>query len=103
MSRDRLLIDDGEDASLRGSLALVREDASGQTWYTLALKLKFPLLKAGEVVRIRSATVDETSTHKKVLVLSHYSNILVFPHNSKIGKELRSKISDDKADKANLK
>lgn len=73
-------------------------------WYTLALKLKFPLLKAGEAVRIRSATVDETSSHKKVLVLSHYSNILVFPQNSKLGKELRSKITDDKeGNKAALK
>jgi len=79
------------------------KDASGQVWFTLALKLKFPLLKAGEVVRVRSATVDETSTLKKVLMLSHYSNILVFPHNSKLGKELRSKIVDDKVDKAALK
>lgn len=36
-------------------------DQSGQTWHTLALKLKFPHLRSGDVIRIRSATVDETS------------------------------------------
>jgi hypothetical protein len=68
------------------------KDASGQTYYTLALKLKFPSLHQGDIVRVRSATVDETSTHKKVLNLSHYSNILVLPSHSKLGKELKAKI-----------
>ncbi len=79
------------------------KDASGQTWNTLALKLKFPLLRAGDVVRIRSAVVDETSAQKKVLVLSHFSNILTFPAHSKFGKELKSKVHEDKTDKASLK
>jgi hypothetical protein len=39
-------------------------DASGSTWYTLALRLKFPHLKTGQVVRVRSATWDETSANK---------------------------------------
>ena len=39
-------------------------DTTGDNWYVLALKLKFPNLRAGQVVRIRSATYDETSTHK---------------------------------------
>lgn len=38
------------------------KDASGQTWYVLALSLKFPHLRTGQVVRIRSATYDETSS-----------------------------------------
>jgi len=42
-------------------------DASGSTWYTLALRLKFPHLKAGQAVRIRCATWDETSAGKQVL------------------------------------
>ena len=67
----------------------------------MALKLKFPNLKSGAIVRVRSATVDETSSHKKVLLLSHYSNIMTFLSNSKLAKELKAKISDDKAgDKA---
>ena len=31
-------------------------DQSGQTWYVLALKLKFPHLRVGDAIRIRSAT-----------------------------------------------
>nr|AAC27615.1 alpha telomere binding protein [Oxytricha trifallax] len=80
------------------------KDASGQVFYTLALKLKFPHLRTGEVVRIRSATYDETSTQKKVLLLSHYSNIVTFISTSKLAKELRGKITDDRAvEKAALK
>ena len=70
-------------------------DASGQVWYTLALKTKFPHIRSGEVVRIRSAMVDETSTTKKVLLLSHYSNIMTFISGSKIAKELRGKVHDE--------
>jgi len=70
-------------------------DLSGVTWHTLALKLKFPHLRTGDVVRIRSATVDETSS-KKVLQLSHYSNIMTFPSSSKLGKEVKAKVHDEK-------
>jgi hypothetical protein len=79
------------------------KDASGGVWNTLALKLKFPHLRVNDIVRVRSATVDDTSAHKKVLVLSHYSNILTLPSSSKLGKELKSKISDDKSGKDAIK
>jgi hypothetical protein len=36
-------------------------DNTGDYWYVLALKLKFPDLKKGQVVRIRSAIYDGTS------------------------------------------
>lgn len=78
-------------------------DQSGATWHTLALKLKFPNIVNGDVVRIRSALVDETSK-KKVLVLSHYSNIMTFISSSKLAKEIKAKVQDEKtADKASLK
>lgn len=78
-------------------------DGSNKTWYVLALKLKFPHLAVNDVVRIRSAIYDETSK-KNVLNLSHYSNILTFVSNSKLAKEIRNKVSDDKkADQAALK
>lgn len=77
-------------------------DASGETFYTLALKLKFPHVRHGSVVRIRSATFDETSS-KKVLVLQHYSNIMTFIHSSKTASTV-SKVSDEKnTEKAALK
>jgi len=77
-------------------------DNSGASFFTLALKLKFPHIKAGEVVRVRSAQFDATS-HKNVLNLSHFSNILELPGSSKLAKDL-SKVSEDKkADAAALK
>ena len=66
--------------------------------------MKFPHLRAGEVVRVRSATYDETSTQKKVLLLSHYSNIMTFVSFSKLAKEVKTKVTDDKSvEKAALK
>lgn len=59
------------------------------------MKTKFPHLRSGEVVRIRSAMVDETSSTKKVLLLSHYSNIMTFIGGSKIAKDLKGKVHDE--------
>jgi hypothetical protein len=73
----------------------------GGAWFTLALKLKFPHLRAGQVVRIRSATYDETSAAKNVLALSHLSNIMTFVSSSKLASGL--KVTDDwKSDAAEL-
>ena len=78
-------------------------DATGDNWYVLALKLKFPNLRAGQVIYIRSALVDETSTSKKVINLQHYSNIMTFVGSSKLAKNIASKVHDDqKADAAEL-
>jgi hypothetical protein len=78
-------------------------DGSNKTWYVLALKLKFPHLAVGDVIRIRSSIYDETSK-KNVLNLSHYSNIMTFISHSKLAKEVRNKVSDDKkSDAAALK
>ena len=79
-------------------------DASSakESWNVLALKLKFPGVKQGDVVRIRSVTYDETSTQKKVLLLSHYSNILTFPRDSKAAKDLKGKVAEEKVDKASI-
>ena len=79
------------------------KDASGDVWYVLALKLKFPHLRQGAVVRIRSATWDETS-QKKVLTLQHYSNIMTFISSSKLAASLAKSVSDDRSqEKAALK
>nr|AAU43901.1 alpha telomere binding protein [Uroleptus sp. WJC-2003] len=73
------------------------KDQSGQTFYSSSLLTQFPHLRTGEVIRIRSATYDETSTQKKVLILSHYSNIMTFVSSSKLAKEVKAKVTDDKA------
>lgn len=77
-------------------------DASGSTWYTLALKLKFPHLAAGQAVRVRSTTWDETSAGKQVLALSHYSNIMTFVSSSRLAGNVAKVQDDAAADKAEL-
>ena len=69
-------------------------DQTGDNWFVLALKLKFPHLRAGQVIRIRSAIYDETSS-KPVLNLQHYSNILTFVSSSRLAKNVGSKVTDD--------
>ena len=39
-------------------------DMSGATYYVLALKVKFPHLKTGAVIKVRSATYDSTTGKK---------------------------------------
>ena len=71
-------------------------DASGETYYALALKVKFPHLSQGAAVRIRSAANDDQATQKSVLNLQHYSNIMTFTSSSKVAKDL-AKVGDDRA------
>lgn len=78
-------------------------DNSGATYYTLALKLKFPHLRAGQAVRVRSASNDATSTSKNVLVLQHYSNIMTFISSSKAASNLGKVGNDNSTEKAALK
>lgn len=77
-------------------------DGSGETFYTLALKLKFPHIRTGSVVKIRSATYDETS-NKRMLVLQHYSNIMTFISASKAAARLSKVQNDNSNEKAALK
>jgi len=77
-------------------------DGSGSTWYTLALRLKFPHLKAGQAVRVRCATWDETSANKQVLALSHFSNIMTFIGSSRLAGTVAKVTDDVAADKAEL-
>ena len=73
------------------------------SWFVLTLKVKFPLLKAGDIIRIRSVTFDMTSTHKQMLIMSHYSNIMTFLNCAKVVKEMKNKVSEDKSDKLALR
>jgi hypothetical protein len=79
-------------------------DQSGEVYYTLALKLKFPHLKAGAVVKIRSATHDITAQNKNVLVLQHYSNIMTFIGSSKLAATVSKNVTNERnSEKATLK
>ena len=67
---------------------LCLKDASGDSWYTLATKLKFPHLKQGQVVRVRSVQADASSTSKQMLTQQHYSNVMTYISGSKAAKAL---------------
>lgn len=67
-------------------------DGTSAPWYVLALKLKFPAVRAGQVIYVRSATADATS--KNVLALAPHSNILTLPTNSKLAKAVSAKCGD---------
>lgn len=71
-------------------------DQSGEVYYTLALKLKFPHLRTGSVIKIRSATHDDTAANKKVLVLQHYSNIMTFINSSKLAATVGAKVANER-------
>lgn len=71
-------------------------NSSHPSWHVLTLKLKFPHLAIGDVVRIRSASFDVTSTQKQMLLLSHYSNIMTLGDNCKLARDMKAKVSDDK-------
>lgn len=71
-------------------------DASNTTFFCQTLKLKFPNVRTGDVIRIRSAMNDDTAS-QKVLNLSHYSNIMTLPKDCKLAKDVRSKVNEDKS------
>lgn len=76
-------------------------DMSGATYYVLALKVKFPHLKTGSVIKIRSATYDTTTGgDKNCLILQHYSNIMTFIGSSKKASDVGSKVSDDRSNES---
>jgi hypothetical protein len=78
-------------------------DKAGDFWYVLVLKLKFPDLHCGQVVRIRAVCYDPCSQHKQMLFLQHFSNIMSFMATSKTAKALALQVTDDwKSDKAEL-
>jgi hypothetical protein len=66
---------------------LCLRDGSGDSWYTLATKLKFPHLRQGQVVKIRSVQHDSSSS-KNMLTQQHYSNIMTLIGGSKAAKGL---------------
>jgi hypothetical protein len=78
-------------------------DGSGEVFYCLALKVKFPHLSTGAAVRIRSASFDTQASQKNMLVLQHYSNIMTFTSNSKVGGAMWKVADDRTAEKAALK
>lgn len=78
-------------------------DNSGDSWYTLCTKLKFPHLRHGQSIYIRSVSANQ-SGNKNVLSQSHYSNVCTFIGGSKAASSLAKVDSaqDKAADKSTL-
>ena len=69
-------------------------DASQETWFCLVQRLKYPHVKKGEIIRMRSVVVDENAK-RKTFRLNAHSNILRFMSNTKFISELEDEIGEE--------
>jgi hypothetical protein len=84
------------------NLELRIKDVSNEMWFIVIPKLKFGPLKEGEIIRIRSVTVNITSK-RNVIQCKPSTNILRFTYKNTIVQEMKSKILDEtNADKMML-
>jgi hypothetical protein len=102
----------GKDFDVQGRITQIHEfdeytneirlrDNSGDSWYTLCTKLKFPHLRSGNAIYIRSVSANQSGA-KNVLCQSHYSNVCTFINGSKAAANLAKVSNDTAADKAYL-
>lgn len=63
-------------------------------WFITIPKIKFGNLKQGEIIRIRSVEVNQTSS-RNIIQPKNYTNILKFYSNSKVVRELARIIEDE--------
>jgi hypothetical protein len=68
------------------------KDISGEVWQVSIKKSKYPHLRQGQIVRIRSAGVKDGDL--KELELRYHSNILSFINGAKLEERLMKDISD---------
>eukprot|EP00347_Sterkiella_histriomuscorum_P003620 403363589 len=64
-------------------------DDSNQIWFCQILNLKYRWVREGQVLRIRSATLEHHDKYDKVFGLKNYSNILSLPYPSLLAKEMK--------------
>jgi len=70
------------------------KDTSNQMWLICVQRNKFGVIKAGDIVRIRSVKVNHT-TKRNVLETTPQSNILKFTAKSGILREMRDSIPEE--------
>jgi hypothetical protein len=68
------------------------KDQSGSTWFATISRRKFPRVVEGEVVKVRSALVEEDSDREHSIRLSPHSNIMTVVPFSQLRKQLRSAV-----------
>lgn len=70
------------------------KDISKDAYTMTVSSLRYPILKEGDIIRIRSASVDIES-EDNILVLKNHSNILKFIPTAKIIKKMTEDIPED--------
>lgn len=59
-------------------------DASSTTWFATISRKKFPRVKEGELIKIRSVEIDADSQRSHSLKLAPHSNIMTIVPFSKL-------------------
>jgi hypothetical protein len=70
------------------------KDISKDTWNMTVSSLRYALLQEGEIIRIRSASVDRTSEGKNI-ILNNHANIMRFISCAKIVEDMSKQITED--------
>ena len=64
-------------------------DESNQIWFCQVYNIKFRWLKEGQIVRIRSATLEHHEKYERTFGLKNYSNIMSLPYPSLVAKNMK--------------
>lgn len=78
-------------------------DASNSTWFATISRKKFPRIKEGELVKIRSVEIDDSTERDHTLRFAPHSNIMTIVSFSKLHSQLKITNLQDKVDKELLK
>jgi len=78
-------------------------DLSNTTWFATISWKKFPWVKEGEVIKIRSVTVDTDSERANSLRFAPHSNIMTIVPFSTLQSKFKKHFNQDKVDKELLK
>ncbi len=60
------------------------KDKGNDTWFATISRKKYPRVLEGEIVKIRSVTVDEETERDRTVKLAPYSNIMTIVPFSKL-------------------
>jgi hypothetical protein len=74
-------------------------DESGSLWHSQPFNAKYRLLKQGDYVRIRAATLSSHSTgYERTFGMRHYTNILLLPASCKLAQDMMfDEVNEQKA------
>lgn len=73
------------------------QDKTNDTWFATISRRKFPRVVEGEIVKVRSATVDQDSERSHNVKLSPHSNIMTVVPFSQLRKQLKTSVKANNA------